>query len=56
MIYYPIHLFIGVDGSFVVINDDVRSEFSRMMHLALFDFLKLSHPPYHLNLQPMVQR
>ena len=45
-----------VDGSSVVINDDMMSELSKRMHLALLDLSKLSHPPYHRNLQPVVQR
>ena len=38
-----------------MINEAVNSELSKTMHLALVDFLELSHPPYHFNLQPVVQ-
>ena len=43
-----------VDGSFVLINDDVRSEIRET--IIIWHLLELSHPPYHLNLQPVLQR
>ena len=37
-----------------MIQEVVQSMLSKTMHLALVDFLELSHPPYDFTLQPVV--